>query len=260
MVKDTNVNDFTGTFTDWRLNLWGEAIDGTNQPLRPFPTEHDDDHEATTVTAPVATTSVGSAPTNSVLPAKPSDHPDRPTKPKPGNSDTEEEVDNGKATATATAASTTTATSSATETASNAADHFLPSFFPTFGVSKRTQIWIYGSIGLIIVFCSGLGIYVFMQRRKRRLNNPHDDYEFEIVNDHEEGEGLTAGLGKEKRASKRRAGELYDAFAGESDEELFSEEEESDSGERIGGTYRDEPEEQGLRSGEKNRGRDSLSD
>ena len=41
---------------------------------------------------------------------------------------------------------------------------------------------------------------------------------------------MLAGAGG--RRGRRRAGELYDAFAGESDEELFSDEDED-------GTYRD---------------------
>ncbi|BCS27853.1 S8 family peptidase [Aspergillus puulaauensis] len=39
IVKDTNVNGHTGTFINWRLNLWGEAMDGSNQSLHPFPGE-----------------------------------------------------------------------------------------------------------------------------------------------------------------------------------------------------------------------------
>src|SRR4051794_23869727 len=37
IVKDTNVNEHNGTFLNWRLNLWGEAIDGTSQTLHPLP-------------------------------------------------------------------------------------------------------------------------------------------------------------------------------------------------------------------------------
>ncbi|OJJ53685.1 hypothetical protein ASPSYDRAFT_35930 [Aspergillus sydowii CBS 593.65] len=37
IVKDTNVNGHTGAFINWRLNLWGEAVDGPNQPLHPSP-------------------------------------------------------------------------------------------------------------------------------------------------------------------------------------------------------------------------------
>ncbi|GAB0146160.1 hypothetical protein EsHS_00006570 [Epichloe bromicola] len=37
IVKDTNVNGRNGTFESWRLNLWGEAIDGAKQPLHALP-------------------------------------------------------------------------------------------------------------------------------------------------------------------------------------------------------------------------------
>lgn len=37
IVKDTNVNGRNGTFENWRLNLWGEAIDGANQSLHALP-------------------------------------------------------------------------------------------------------------------------------------------------------------------------------------------------------------------------------
>lgn len=126
-------------------------------------------------------------------------------------------------------ATTATATLEPTHTYS---DSFLPSFFPTFGVSKRTQIWIYGSLGLIIVFCIGLGAYFLIQRRKRLRNNPRDAYEFEMIGeaDEDEQQGLTSRKGPGKGRAKR-GGELYDAFAGESDDDLYSDEE----------TYQDTP-------------------
>lgn len=37
IVKDTNVNGRNGTFENWRLNLWDEAIDGANQSLHALP-------------------------------------------------------------------------------------------------------------------------------------------------------------------------------------------------------------------------------
>ena len=134
-------NANTGHFTDWRLNLWGESIDATKQQLHPLPDDHDDDHE--TATASVITTSIDPGTPPTALPANPTDHIDRPTKPKPSSS---------PATVTTTVsvpASTVTATAEPTHTYS---DSFLPSFFPTFGVSKKTQIWIYSSIGLIVAF------------------------------------------------------------------------------------------------------------
>ena len=74
---------------------------------------------------------------------------------------------------------------------------------------------------MIIVFCVGLGTYFYVQRRKR-IRNSRDEYEFEMLDD-AELDGAN-GTGNGMRV-KRRAGELYDAFAGESDEELLSDEE-----------------------------------
>ncbi|KAL8680908.1 MAG: hypothetical protein Q9186_002920 [Xanthomendoza sp. 1 TL-2023] len=225
VVKDTVVNEHNGTFTDWRLTLWGECIDATKQELLPMPTdEDDDDHDV--MTAVVSTTSI----TNSIVlggqetgqPANPSDHIHRPVNVKP----------------TAGSPSTTTSAASATPTGSGTSagaspsvatgskEHFLPHYFPTFGVSKRTQIWIYGAVAIILLFCAGLGTYFLVQRRKR-LRNSRDAYEFDVLGDVDAGAGLTGTAGG--RRPRRRAGELYDAFAGESDEEqLLSESEEED--------------------------------
>jgi kexin len=87
---------------------------------------------------------------------------------------------------------------------------------------------------LIILFCAGLGAYFFIQRRKRLRNNPRDDYEFAVLDTAEDDRGVNGDANGKK--AKRRAGELYDAFAGESDEELFSSDEE-------GQPYRDTPDE-----------------
>lgn len=56
------------------------------------------------------------------------------------------------------------------------------------------------------------------------------DYEFEMIDDHDAAAGQP--LSGAKTRKKRRGGELYDAFAGESDEEIFSEGEDAE--------YRDE--------------------
>lgn len=223
VVKDTEVNEFNGTFIDWKLNLWGECIDASKQDLLPMPTEHDDDDHDVITTAPVATTSLSlGSPSTSVSSANPTDHIDRPVNEKP----------------TASSSAITTATTSPTPTAASNHDHFLPSFFPTFGVSKRTQIWIYGAVVLIAIFCGGLGVYFLVQRRKRLRNNLRDDYEFEILDENELGggpDGATNG-----RKPKRRAGELYDAFAGESDEEMFSDADGYKDADDLGGDLDEE--------------------
>jgi kexin len=219
VIKDTEVNDERGRFIDWRLNLWGECIDEAKQTLHPLPDDHDDDHETTAGSVATTSVEVGSRPTD--LPANPTDHIDRPVNAKPSP------------TSESSLASTSTAMASSTPT-HTPSDSFLPSFFPTFGVSKRTQVWIYGAFVLIVLFCSGLGAYFLIQRRKRIRNSPRDDYEFEVLDTEEESPGMNGHTGGKK--AKRRAGELYDAFAGESDEELFSSDEE-------GELYRDTPDE-----------------
>lgn len=212
IVKDSKVNDHTGTFIDWQLNLWGEAIDGDNQPLHPLPDEHDHDHNIEDVV--VATTSVSAAPTKTTPLTTPTDAIDRPVNQKPSQSSPTPAITTTPADADADAATSPSPSPTGT---------FLPSFFPTFGASKRTQIWIYASIGLIIIFCIGLGAYFHVQRRKRIRSSPRDDYEFEMIEDEDE---MQAGNGQASGRTQRRGGELYNAFAGESDEELFSDEDE----------------------------------
>jgi kexin len=120
-------------------------------------------------------------------------------------------------------------TASPTETASSS---FLPSFLPTFGATPHTQVWIYASIVLILIFCIALGVYFYVQRRNRLRNNPHDDYEFEIIDDEDDAQAPLAG----RRGRRRRGGELYNAFAEESDEELLSDNDDDDDEE---GPFRD---------------------
>ena len=223
VVKDAVVNEFNGTFTDWRITLWGESIDASTQELHPMPEEDDDnDHEA--ISAIVSTTSVSPGAIETGLSANPTDHIDRPVKP----------TIDAKPTSvillpTEGIPPYVTPTISATPTPSaTPADTFLPHYFPTFGVSKRTQIWIYGALAIIVLFCAGLGIYFYVQRRKR-LRNSRDNYEFDVLDDDDPdgANGARAGIkgpATKGRRAKKRGGELYDAFAGESDEDLLSEE------------------------------------
>ena len=185
-----------------------------------MPTDYDDDdHDVISATASTATVSNTAAATPS---SNPTDHIDRPVNAKPtapipigGSSTTSAAV----VTSSPTSSTTQSVTPSASPTKSP--DNFLPHYFPTFGVSKKTQIWIYGSFAIIVLFCVGLGTYFYVQRRRRaRINR--DDYEFEMVNDDDTNTGLN---GRTKGKRSKRGGELYDAFAGESDEELLSDEE-----------------------------------
>lgn len=260
IVKDTKVNEHSGTFTDWHLKLWGEAIDGDKQELLPMPTDHeDDDHDNdqyTTETASAHTTTVA-VPTETGEPeGNPTDHITRPLHP-------------GKPTSTSAQATPTSPLdldlghedeqqdTTPTPTPTSDDSHWLPHIFPTFGVSKKTMVWIYGASGLILLFLILLcGWIIYYRRKKRRMNR--DDYGFEMVDHDDFDENAPLANGRRKRA-----GELYDAFAeGSEDEgEAFglvgeSDEEEDDDDIRahVGGgghgkeeRYRDEePTREGL--------------
>jgi kexin len=240
VVKDTNVNEHDGTFTDWKLTLWGECIDPSTQELLPMPTENDDDdHDV--ISAEVSTATVSTRLGEASHLVNPTDHPNRPVNAKP-TANTKPALVSAPGTPTATASASTSVAAILTGTS----DNLLPHYFPTFGVSKRTQIWIYGALAIIVLFCAGLGTYFYVQRQKR-LRNSRDKYEFEMLDDQEgiHTGGIGGGGGRGARARKR-AGELYDAFAGESDEELLSDEE-------VEGQYMDE-----VHDTEEDRGRRQL--
>ena len=194
------MNHKRGTFKNWKMTLWGESLDEAKATPFPMPMEDEDDENHATETVSVSTTRISTDGSHEpTITVNPSDHPDRPVNAKPSDG----------------AGSAPPATAS--EPAKS--DHVLPSFFPTFGVSKRTQIWIYGALAIIVLFCAGIGTYLFLARRKRLRNNVRDDYEFEVLDDQEDVDGTNVRKGR--RQSRTRGGELYDAFAEESDDELF---------------------------------------
>ncbi|KAL8762071.1 MAG: hypothetical protein Q9184_001879 [Pyrenodesmia sp. 2 TL-2023] len=237
VVKDTVVNEDNGTFIDWKLTLWGECIDPSKQDLLPMPTEHDDDdHDVISAVVSTATVAPGAEETGEL--ANPTDHITRPVNVKPTGAPGKPVAGSTISTASTSTSAPTTATSTSSPSATAAStEQFLPHYFPTFGVSKRTQIWIYGAVAIIALFCASLGTYLFVQRRKR-LRNSRDAYEFDVLGDADAGTGLTGT--SNGRRPRRRAGELYDAFAGESDEEeLLSD---SDVDEKL---YRDDEAESG---------------
>lgn len=231
-VRDVHENDKNGTFTDWHLKLWGEAINADQATLLPMPEENDDaDHDViqSTISTAAKTTTLPPKPANTLPPAESNpasnpDHPQRPTRPATNSqpSPTSDGQDG-------------TDTNEAQATSSSAADSSWVSWLPTFGASKSAQVWIYGAIGLIAAFCIGLGIYLWVARRRRLRNSTRTDYEFELLEE-DEAQGLNTGEKVVAPGKKRtRGGELYDAFAGGSeDEEDF-------------GDYRDAPAE-GRRS------------
>ena len=229
------MNENNGSFTDWRIKIFGECSDPDKQEPYPMPTEHDDDDHDVVTGSPTFVSIDPSKGQPTSLPANPSDHQDRPVNLKPTASATASvEAPATLASSSASASTSSTGLPDAPPEEDKSDEHFLPHLFPTFGVSKRTQIWIYGAFGTILLFCVGLGTYLFIQRRKRRRSE-REDYEFEELLD-EDANGHPDG-----RRTQRRAGELYDAFAGGSEDEdegLLSEDEDEEVS-RQG--YRDEP-------------------
>ncbi|KAK5172104.1 pheromone processing endoprotease [Saxophila tyrrhenica] len=244
VVKDTNVNEHKGVFTDWRIKLYGEARDASKASPLPLPKAHDDDdHDVVhTETASAHTTSVAVPTETGKPPGNPDDHQHRPVNGKISTTKT-----TAQPTPTPTTSQDDVASPSPSPTETESSSNFLPRPFPTFGASKRTQIWIYGALALILAFLAALGGWWYWMRRKKRWME-RDDYGFEMVDREDEDEGvpLANGFGKQR---KRRAGELYDAFAEGSEDEdgngvfgVGSDDEGSESGDgdEGGEMYRDE--------------------
>lgn len=218
VVKDNNINQHQGQFVDWHLKLWGESIDADKATLLPMPKEDDDaDHDeiiSSTQTAPVSTATGPPRPEETnhdhSMP-HPSEHPQRPTKPskpeeKPKPTETEDEDESASETSEAQEAETSESSTS------------WISWLPTLGASKAAQPWIYAAIGIIAAFCIGLGIAFIVMRRKRQRNDTRSSYEFAML-DEEETEGLNPGEKTAAGNRRTRGGELYDAFAGGSEDE-----------------------------------------
>lgn len=194
VVKDSKENEFEGIWVDWHLKLWGESIDPEKATKLPMPQESDDkDHASLATTTVTPVTNPTAAPTE------------------PDASSQESGAPSGSNGATSTGSA---------EEASGTQSNWV-SWLPTFGASPKAQAWIYGAIGLILVFCVGLGIYLYIARRRRLRNDSGDGYEFEPLAEDVDGysggeKGAYAGGGQTRRT---RGGELYDAFAGGSEDE-----------------------------------------
>ncbi|KAG5929098.1 hypothetical protein E4U42_007132 [Claviceps africana] len=215
VIRDTKENKHQGTMVDWHLKLWGEALDASKATKLPLPTEHDDDdhNKVETISVPAATSTLGGLPSETDTPPvdNPADHPHRPTKPTPAPA-----VDD---------AAKPGAPPSATPTAQSS----WINKFPTFASSKK--VWIIGAASLIGIFCLGIGLYMWVARRRRLRNNPRNNYEFELL-DEEEADGLKNGE-KGPGGRRTRGGELYDAFAGGSEDEEGFDEYKDRSAERL---------------------------
>ncbi|ODA79192.1 hypothetical protein RJ55_04784 [Drechmeria coniospora] len=207
VIRDTKDNAHKGTFVDWHLKLWGESIDPQKATKLPMPQENDDsthDQVVSTVSATAATTSVPARPDATSVFSKPSDHPERPTRP-------------GAQPPTTPDVPPSPTMEAGEETTTTSASTWVDKF-PAFGATKR--FWIGGAAIAIAVFCVGLGVYLFVARRRRIRNDLRNTYEFELI-DEERRDGRKGGeKGVAGRGRRTRGGELYDAFAMGSDDEF----------------------------------------
>ncbi|KAI5798826.1 peptidase S8/S53 domain-containing protein [Geopyxis carbonaria] len=222
VIRDVLKNEFQGSLEDWSITLWGEAKASDKAELYPLPgqTSHHTigNHLMPTSSAVVVTTSKLSTPTSGIVKVtgNPVDHIHRPV-----NSKISESTESTSNNATGQAANSTSFTSEETENSSNTG--LLPSFLPTFGVSAKTQAWIYGSFVVISAFVALVAIYVVRQRRKERARKDGRNYDFEALNDEDAEEGLMGGQSQgPSNNGRRKARDLYDAFGASDDEEFFS--------------------------------------
>lgn len=134
---------------------------------------------------------------------------------------------------------------------------FLPSFLPTFGVSAKTQGWMYGSFIVIVGFIIVVAVFLVKQRRKQQSRQDTMNYEFESLNNEDVEEGTSSGP-RQGGASggRRKARDLYDAF-GASDDEMFNDDGEHDESEIDEKDY-DSDEARGIDEGPRTGDRQKL--
>lgn len=231
VVWDRVTNQNTGSLIDWKITLWGEVIDTEKATLHPLPGDamnqtHPIHENPFTSSVQVKTTTLSKQPTTEAPLPTHTDAPNRPV--------------NSKTTLiTTTTVATTSPSTTKYPTASGTSDAiadmddrpgFIPSFFPTFGVSGKTQAWIYGALVIIVFFIVGVALYLCVQKRKRRAKS--SDYEFAVLEDEDDVGGVMAGSSSRRAGAaggRRKARELYDAFgASDDEEESYSDDEEKE--------------------------------
>lgn len=217
IVRDVNDNGKKGKLIDWQINLWGEIIDESQAKLHPLPGDKNENQNPQ-ISAPASTVPLGEPTKKPSVSSSPDDQPVRPVKP----------------TATSDLGSQPATDPNEDDKGAGSKDRpaIIPGFFPTFGQSGKSQAWIYGAIVVILLFVTGLGIFLCIQRRKRTGGvtgyKEVDDYEFEDLDSPVEGQA-PKGKGRKTR-------DLYDAFgASDDDGDMFS-----DSDEENEKRYRDE--------------------
>ncbi|RKK74090.1 Protease KEX1 [Fusarium oxysporum] len=163
-IKDTRENEHSGTFVDWRLQLWGECIHPEHATLLPMPSEEeeeeeDDDNNAVVSPTVYATDMPG--PENTILSTAASLHTGRPAKIEPNKSDSVQP----------------TGTTQAMENSN-----------PKFAnISASLHVWL--ALILAFILCAGVGAWLWGPRCQRWRISSRDNYEFQTLRE-SDGEEL----------------------------------------------------------------------
>lgn len=85
VIMDGVENEITGSLVDWRITLWGEAIDAEKAELLPLPGANGDNNSDTAPSADVKTTTLATSTSSDTAKAteNPTDHVTRPVNSKP---------------------------------------------------------------------------------------------------------------------------------------------------------------------------------
>lgn len=190
----TSVN-LASTLIDWRLMLWGQSIDASKAKLFPGmdkidekqPIEVNPPSEISSI-ADSSATSTASSPITTVSSAESASVP-------PTQTESTSTTATDKPSPSTTQAAGDGKEGQDKETGESNKDEnkskYIGSLFPTFGMSKNTAAWVYGSACIILTFVALTSGYLWWLRRKRaregknygRLNplvprNPNHDEEF----------------------------------------------------------------------------------
>lgn len=173
VVRNADGTNQGSVLSDWQLQLWGASKDADKAMIFPG-TGKNFMHENGA--------SDGNKDNWDSNTGKPIDHTEKPntqseskSKPEPTTSISDESSsstseptptqDSEKETPSEAQPTESQAASSTGEEEENK-DHS-DSLIPTFGMTKHTAAWIYGSVLVIILFISGILIYISMARRRR---------------------------------------------------------------------------------------------
>lgn len=166
----------SGQIYDWTLKLWGQAKDASKTEL--YSLDNDRTLPGTPVEEgeeedPVSQTSEPSAPSVT--------HTDVPVRPVPSRhqSSTSEDVTPSPSPVEDTPSMSSSAAE--TPTATDNPDAGWSKLIPTFGLSKHTALWVWGSLLIILIFIIGVVTYIFLwKRRQLRLFKPIPTYDYDV--------------------------------------------------------------------------------